>query len=48
MKDRLQRAVRFWKEHVFRHRGLWVLALGLHPVFFALSYPASLESTIGF
>jgi ABC-type multidrug transport system fused ATPase/permease subunit len=37
MKDPLRRAVRFWQEHVFRYRALWVLAFALHVLFFAVS-----------
>jgi len=37
MRDRWQHVVRLWREHVFRYRVLWVLALSLHLLFFTLS-----------
>jgi len=37
MKERLHRVVEFWREHVFRYRALWALALVLHLLFFTLS-----------
>ncbi len=37
MRERLGRVLEFWREHVFRYRPLWALALGLHLLFFTLS-----------
>lgn len=37
LRERYYRVVRFWKGHVFRYRGLWVLALVLQLGFFMLS-----------
>jgi subfamily B ATP-binding cassette protein MsbA len=37
MKDLWRETVRFWRDHVFRYRALWALALALHVLFFAVS-----------
>lgn len=37
MTERWQWVVGFWREHVFRYRALWALALVLHLLFFTLS-----------
>lgn len=37
MMVRLHCVIEFWREHVFRYRALWALALSLHLLFFALS-----------